>query len=252
VEMETTSTLAEVHTIPVWEPWGAWCGVILYYAVLAYPHPPDRERRVRFARALEAYRFKKCGAKRNVVPSLYRKLKSEKVSDTIDMGFRRIALRRLNAAQIGHLLCLDGLPVPYENPKPGGPEGVIHRIDVKTVNAAVKFYIEYREKRGRHAEPDSARANAEHRVWADSLPVLHLAIALWQELPRWEEACTCPRLLPQVLLWGIWVTTWLRPALTYAEGLRLSPYVHEHIPTFRPQEAIRLLPAQNPSTPFGL
>jgi len=250
--METASPAAEVHNVPVWEPWGAWCGVALYYAILAYPHPSDRERRVKFAKALEAWRFKKCGAKRKAVPLFYRALKSEKVSDTMDMGFRRIALRRLSAAQIGHILCLDGLPVPYENPRPGGPVGVILRTNVKTVGAAVNLYIEYRQERGRHVEQDSARANVEHRVWADSLPVLHLAIALWQELPKWEEACKSPPLLRQVLLWGIWTTRWLRPALTYAEGLRLSPYFHQHIPSFRPEKAVRLVPIEDSSQPYGL
>jgi hypothetical protein len=256
--MQTECPAAEIHNIPVWKPWGARCGVILYYAFLAYPHSAEKERRLAFARALEAFRYKNCGAKRVAIPATYRKLKSEKVMDAMNMGFRRIALRRMNAAQIAHILCFNEQEIPNPDPKPGGPDRVILHIEdgqkklVDTLNKAAGTYVEYAASRGRHLENESALANVKHRYWADSLPVLHLATALWHELPCWEQACTSAAVMKQVLRWGIWNIDWLERALAFAEGWRLSPVVHDRIPTFVPENAISLRAIADPSEPFGL
>jgi hypothetical protein len=84
-------------------------------------------------------------------------------------------------------------------------------------------------------DPYAACCNLKHRIWASSLPVLHLAIVLYLQVFRiGNRLDAIARLIrdPQ----------WLGAALVTAEGVRVR--LPSRVPTFDPDNAVRLLPAE--------
>lgn len=238
------------HVAPAENPLDALAGAALYLAVVAYPEAGDSRKREKFMEALIAWRIKCCipymqHVTIRVLPEYSR---VRKLHGPISKGFRCLE-RRLTAASMGwslywnrHLAksvpqnpdCLYRLELP---PRLGGDIRMRLQRGPATVNKAAQALVESRMKTTPGLVPEDAAVNIKHRVWAESLPVLHLTIALLQQVEGFPaEAPTVDKLL--LLLFN---TDWLVPVLSYAESLRT--FLPSLIPTFKPERAVRLLPA---------
>jgi hypothetical protein len=212
-------------------------GVLFFFATLAYPRRDEREKRNRFARAMGAPPFKRYvaeGCDRSLLPAEYR-IKNEKIQGAVNMGVRRLSWRAA-AGGMAYGICVDGVYFPYDMPSSRGSTGVILEAP-NTVNKAALGVANVRAggTGARYIWADSAVANVKQRIWASSLPVLHLAFALYRQIFRvgnGPDAITKLILDPQ----------WLRAALITAEGIRVR--LPSRVPTFDPDNAIRLLPAE--------
>lgn len=177
------------------------------------------------------------------VPSEYSLVR--KLHGTISKGFRRLE-RRLTAGSMAWAICwnrylAEAVPQSsdclYWNRWLGLPPqfGVALRRGPATVNKAAQALIESRTESNPDLVPEDAAVNIKHRTWAESLPALHLAIALHQEI----ESLTLDGSDEDKLLLLLFRTGWLLKALLYAESLRT--FLPSRIPTFPSDKAIRLL-----------
>jgi hypothetical protein len=151
-------------------------GVPTFYALLAYPSQRELLRREEFRDALRADMLKAAiavGSKRSQIPERYRRFKNEKICGVIRRGFRRIS-RRLTAGSMGYCICLalcvtrkegETLQVPSTVNKAAGAVCVDKAMKTKKINLKLDLGTE--------------GVNIKHRVWAESLSVLHMAIALY-------------------------------------------------------------------------
>jgi hypothetical protein len=96
-----------------------------------------------------------------------------------------------------------------------------------------------REVHGVHVNSETALAAEFHRTWASSLPVLHLSMALNVEIARSSHALNDN----DVMLVLLHDPRWLHNTLVLAE--KLLPQLHEKIPAFIPDQAIRLIPIES-------
>jgi hypothetical protein len=225
-------------------------GVIAYYAVLAYPKRTEAAKRPAFSDALIAIWMKEFarGLGRKNVPTFYTGYKNEKIWGGLRPGLKRLA-RRLSAGIIGWSVVLGG------GWEALGPSGMVELFvpGPTTIDGAIRGYV---GQRGTDEETETAAKNAMHRVWAESLPVLHLAMKN-PIVVRTEEARlngkegppSEPRFIDEDLLNSIFDPQWLRESLEGAEELR--PTLGDLLGTnpndrlyrgFRPENAIRLLP----------
>ncbi len=230
-------------------------GVIAYYAVLAYPKRSELEKRVAFSKALIATWMKAFagGLGRKSVPNFYTGFKNEKIEGTLRLGFRRLA-RRLSAGTIGWSIVLGGT---WEGSGPDGTAEVVVPGPC-TIDQAMRGYV---GRRGTDEETETAVKNTTHRVWAESLPVLHLAmknpivVRIMEDRLNSKGACASkPTFIDEDLLNSIYEPQWLRESLEGAEELRptlgdrLGNDPHDPLGRgFKPEEALRLLPAVEPS-----
>ena len=252
---------AETVHILVREPSGPLGGVLWYYAALAYPTSSEWPKRRKFVEAMMAMRFKELAVQtgsRKRIPPYFRRFKREKMLCGISLGWKRVA-RRIDAAVMGWCICLNGKQHPYPVPTPDGKLGVILH-GPNTVKTAVRAYVESRQM-----APDPvfvaiepALANVSHRVWAETLPVLHVAMSNPTTVKIIEaQANNVPLAKGQVakdLFDSIHEPAWLRKAIEDAEDLRLT--LRQRMGTepddrrksgFRPDTAMRLLPTDDPS-----
>jgi hypothetical protein len=198
---------------------------------------------------------------RKSVPPRFRRYKREKMLSRCNMAWKRIE-RRVVAGQIGWCLCLNGRKHPYDTPSGDGKVGVILNGPT-TVMDSVRAFLERRQAApsATHLDTGSAIANATHRIWAESLPVLHLAMAHpvvrkiiedqvnSQEIPRGVVA--------RSLFDSIHDASWLRDTLVRAEFLwqdlpsciPANPQ-NPHGLGYRPERAIRLIPTDDPASAF--
>ena len=142
-------------------------GVLVYYGVLAYPKPTELAKRVQFAAAMAAMRVKRFAAEigsRENIPTRFTRFKNEKIKGAKNLAFKRLA-KRLGAGQIASLVCVRKIQ-PYD--------GVV-LPGASTLNKMMQIYVEKQQNREIEWD-DPALPNAKHRVWAESLPVLHLAM----------------------------------------------------------------------------
>jgi len=231
----------EVLRIPV-DGCGAYDSVVNYFALLAYPMPTERAKCIEFSQALKTLRYKlylKGGGDRAKVPDFYRGYKNEAMAGRVRLGFRRVIVR-LEAASMALCIYFDGLGVPYDDPTPNGSVGMVIEAP-GTVNKAAEDLL-------RHTRPDllqnnetfdSAMVNIKHRVWAASLPVLHLAIALIRAMIHRPGF---PNQMEKVFIAMLHDPQWLSQTLDDAERIRFE--LPSRIPTFRAEQAIRLLPTE--------
>ncbi len=106
-----------------------------------------------------------------------------------------------------------------------------------TVNAAVtRMAILLRHADPRHLEPVAELANLSHLVWAESKPVLHLALALYEAIQT--QGRDRGPFFDLVVDPG-----WLAPTLARAEALRRTL---AYIPKLRSPAPICLLPTPGP------
>jgi hypothetical protein len=239
---ETASQTAEVLRVCVND------GVLLLYAVLAYPSRNDRKKRTQFVMAMKSFEYKrrvKEGCDRRAVPAAYRRIRNEKIEGQMNRGFRRIGWR-LSAGSMAYCMVLSGSRIAYDVPAADGSLGLI--IDApRTVNQAAKRLQEDKDKKKNAVSPnhtvECGMVNVKHRVWASSLPVLHLATALYQNVGAIMNASNAE--MPDALISLTRKDKWLGPALVWAESLRLR--LPEKVPTFAPEKAICLLPAEDGS-----
>jgi hypothetical protein len=229
-------------------------GVIAYYAVLAYPKHGELAKRAAFSNALIAIWMKAFagGLGRKSVPTFYTGFKNEKIWGALRLGLKRLA-RRLSAGEVGWSIVLSGT---WEA---SGPDGIAEVFvpGSSTIDQAMRGYV---GRRRTDEETETAVKNATHRVWAESLPVLHLAmknpivVRLTEARLNSEGASASKPTFTEDLLNSIDEPQWLRESLEGAEELRptlgdrLGADPHDPLCRgFKPEEALRLLPAVEPS-----
>jgi hypothetical protein len=269
----------EIH-LSVNEAADAQDSVLQFLAVLAYPQPSEKQKRDPFAEALHAAVYKTrvwerrtdkhdSVALRTLVPEEYRRKTNRKYQGLINKGMRRVDAR-LTAGGNAARFCFSGLRIPASRLgkrssviRPGEPcaripitflrsyENVnqgIEFIGPETVRDALRDAIGARDrKRGilhyganQKRGLDDAIENHRKSLWIPSMPVLHLAMALFDELCNFPKGYETPG--AEFLMGLLQDSTWLRNALVRAEGYR--NILAERIPEgeFDPVRAIRLLP----------
>jgi hypothetical protein len=226
-------------------------GVIAYYAVLAYPKPSELAKRAAFSKALIASWMKAFagGLGRKQVPAFFTGFKNEKIGGALRLGLKRLA-RRLSAGTIGLSIVLRGT---WEVAEHLGTAEVFVP-GPSTIDQAIRAYV---GRRGTEEETETAVKNETHRVWGESLPVLHLAMSnpivvkvTQDRLNADRTIAPGPTFIDDKVLDSIFEPEWLRESLENAEELR--PTLGDRLGTdphdplrrgFRPEEALRLLPA---------
>jgi hypothetical protein len=149
-------------------PWLRRKGATMYLAVLAYPATKDWKKRDKFMKAVRAWMLK--AQPRRWVKS-EDKLRPRDIRATMNRAFWRIDSRRLRAGEIA--LGLIGNATGQRNP------GLLAMRRLLGGRLDGFFPRSVRQALGAVSAADTDRiANAMHHVWAESLPVLHLAMAL--------------------------------------------------------------------------
>lgn len=252
---------AESFYMNVQEPNGPIASVFWYYAILAYPKYEDWQKRKNFVEALVVMRCKEFAVEirsRKFIPLRLRRFKREKMLSRCNMGWKHIE-RRVAAGQIGWCLCLNGRRHPYDAPTEDGKLGVVLNGPT-TVMESVRSYLASGQiaPDATHLEERSASANASHRIWAESLPVLHLAMAhpVVLKIIEGQVNSSVPQAdaIAKSFFDSIHDPGWLRDALDGAEYLwqNLSPLVtaNSNNPNglgYRKEKAIRLIPTDDPA-----
>jgi hypothetical protein len=252
--------------VNVLEPSGPIGGVLLYYAILAYPNRSDRQKRREFVEALAAMRFKEFavqGASRKDIPPYYRSFKREKMLSRMNLGWKRVD-RRIHAGIMGWCIYLNEKQYCYPTPTPDGKVGIVLR-GPNTVNKAVRAFVASRQGGSDpvHLALEPALANVAHRVWAESLPVLHIAMENPITIKIVEaQVRTGPPSAKQIakdLFDSIHEPCWLREALEDAENLKsVLPEklgTHPDDPRglgYKSERAISLLPTEYPALAYRL
>jgi hypothetical protein len=255
---------AETIYLNVQEPSGPPISALLYYAVLAYPGRDEWQKRRSFLEAMAAMRFKEFAIQkgnRKGIPREFSGFKKEKMLGGISLGWKRVD-RRIHAGIMGWCICLNEKFHPYEAPTPDGKEGVVFR-GPNTVNKVVRAYVEGRQHSsdGVHLALEPALANVAHRIWAESFPVLHIAMSNPFTIKIVEtQVNTGPPTAKQIakdFFNSIHETGWLRKALEDAEQLKLDLRERLGIDPgdprslgFYPERAISLLPTEDLSLAY--
>ena len=244
-------------------------GASYYHAVLAYPNPADRLKRVKFIEAVTAYLCKeyiatgsrsgavggsdfasvlrslqakadeyhrRANGKRAAIPSHYRKFKREKIYTKINQGLYRISAWRLPAATMAYKMILHNPEVwrhlpPDFHPELRTPMGVNKAAD-EIAELLGEDLNERQHRRKKKIGYWLERSNVLSRVWSGTKAVLHLAIAY----PTSPGTTTDPMALIKD------PSSWLPQAVRQGEVLR--SVLHHFVPSFDPSKAIRLLPSQ--------
>ncbi len=119
----------------------------------------------------------------------------------------------------------------------------------ETLRDALRAMVKARERSQRvFVNEDDEIENCKKQIWMPSMPVLHLAVAMFEEICRYpnpEAPCGFDDAgrNGSRLLWDLTKHPgWLAPALVRAEGYR--SLLSERIPDgdFNPTKALRLLP----------
>ncbi len=245
--------ISETTCIPASGPL-AYAGAIQYLAVLAYPSRTEWPKRDKFVKAMKSRLLLgavKSGYPKKQVKAEYRdewrrKGGLRKFCAAANRAFDRIGTRRLPAVQMLRWILFHGFQIKLQFDSPEGMrlKNLILKIGYNglpdmdgkrfSLNKAAEYY-NCADGWLRSAENIT---NIKHRVWAESLPVLHLAAALEGEIKRIME--NPPDLLHRpVLDYLILHPSWVPRVLEQAEMLRLfvTPLLAE-----RGYQAIQLLP----------
>jgi hypothetical protein len=240
-------------TVPI-EVTDSRAAVTTYYAILAYPDVAQLARRRIFRKALQDTWVKAFSRimGRKIVPSSYTFLKNERIYSTLQLGIHRI-VRRLGAGTIGWSLVMHGDWQASE-----------HSVQVtvpgsRTLDQALRSYI---GKRRSEQETETALKNANHRIWGQSLSVLHLAMKnpvvlkiVENRLNREVMENPGPVDVFEDLVNSFYDPHWLLDSLRGAEELRLT--LGDQLGSnpqdplrrgFWPDRAIRLIPLRLSAT----
>lgn len=224
----------------------AHLGAIAFLAVLAYPGRTDWEweQRDAFVQAAKVLLLKaaiKKGYPRKGILPQYRSFKPEKMDGLLHKGFRRILHRRVPAGMAAGWLTLHGvafgpLRIPSKEILGGIPVGSMTIRAPNNVSRAMRAILRMLEKRdGTSLEPESALANLHHRVWAETLPVLHLASVVAYKVNELAAEGKEKQLLFEPF--------WVPSAVFHAEALRVG-ILPAKIPSFEANRAVQLVPAE--------
>jgi hypothetical protein len=262
--------LADNDTPSRWEPASAAetipinvqdprVGVFVYYAVLAYPKKDELAKRRALVDAMRVMRVKgfahQIGGRKNIPPA-YTSFKNEKIYGAMRRGAKRLA-RRFMAGTAAWSIVLNEQRFRFDAPLPNGQVGRV-LSGSKSVNKAMSALVKQQGNTREFGDSEAVR-NITQRVWAESLPVLHLAmhnpIVVRTVEEQVNSGVIAPRLeLSRALFGSIYEPEWLSKALGDAEELRLTlgdamgTDPGDHLGRgFRPEKAIRLVPTEDPS-----
>jgi hypothetical protein len=212
----------------------AQMGAAMYLAVLAYPAHSEWPKRDQFIEAVKAGLLKEArrrGYPGKQIQKRYREFREKRINQILDRAYRRILRWRMPAGMAANWMLMDGARF--------GPAVLPGNIPVRAIilhapNSPRRAMQEIRKKveqrDGAHREEDSALANLHHRVWANSLPVLHLVMPIAQRLNSEDD--------PTKLIYD---PSWVGGALRYAE--LLVEYLPHKIPSFNPRRMSMFLAA---------
>ncbi len=209
-------------------------------------------------------------ALRTLVPGEYRRKTNRKYQGLINKGMRRVDTR-LTAGNIAARFCFSGLripasglgrrssvirpgercariPITFLNSNEEPPTQGLEFIGPNSVRDALRDAVKVRDRQlgalyygeTLGSGLDDAIENHRRSLWIPSMPVLHLAMALFDELCNFPKGYATPG--AEFLMGLLQDPTWLRDVLVRAEGYR--NILAERIPQgeFDPTRAIRLLP----------
>jgi hypothetical protein len=233
-------------------------GILVYYAVLAYPDSRELERRKNFAFAMAAMRIKRFAAavgSRENIPRRYTSFKNEKIRGAWHLARRRLA-RRFMAGTAAWSVILNEQRFPFDAPLPNGEVGRV-LSGSKSVNKAMGMLVKKQGNTTTYGDSEAVR-NITQRVWAASLPVLHLAMHNPIVIRLVEEQVNSGVIVSRLeigkdLLDSIDQPEWLRKSIEDAEKLR--PTLGDGLRTapddpldrgFKTEKAIRLIPTEDP------
>lgn len=237
--LEARSHGAETTVLPTEGPM-ARIGAAMYFAVLAYPKKKEWGMRDSFLEAVCHWLDK----------DYLGSWSERKTEEMVRSCFRRIVTKRMEAGLHAFRIVFFeqwtvGALRPYWRGKI--PKVTIGNLHPRLVGPKPKD-VDWKKWYS-----SSGRGNIMHRTWAESLPVLHLMIALLRNSPtgpldelhprdrgqRTEPARDLDRMLIS--------PSWLSKALLESEYWRLK--LHEYVKTFDPTTAVRLIPSPAHPTP---
>ena len=149
------------------ELWQRQMGAAMYLAILAYPVLSDR--RDDFVKAVKGWMLKgaiEAGCPKGRVKDVYRKMRPREIKSVMNHAFWRIDARRDPAARIAKGIITSR-----------AFRGRLGNLLPRTVRQALG---------AKSAADTEVIANAMHRVWGESLRVLHLAAALPADRTGWS------------------------------------------------------------------
>ena len=232
---KTKARVAEVVQVPLGPL--AKLGAAAFLAVLAYPAPCDYPKRTRFVEATKKcllHRAVAAGYSRKRVLPKYRGYRRERIDRTFNPALVRIEGRRLPAAGIARHILLETWIKTSARPLP-----ILRTIRVSTVNDLIS----------RICPVGSIYDNRPHlfeRVWSESKPVLHLAMAFLGHEPRlYQEERPSPSGLRRIWIDPVKLICrpdWLDPVLKSAEVLRLHFLPLLPLGRYQSEAAIQVVP----------
>lgn len=231
----------EAFTVPTLQPMATFYSAPFFLAVIAYPD--QREKRERFVEALHAFWRRQFIDQRDfriptTLQSVFPRMRSRKIDGVVGMCMRRVC-HRVRMGSVGwSLFAGTGIRIPYDAPAPNGAIGLeLHGLS--TLTEAVRQMLDQRNRRGTFTGDrtktahNPAIANDMH-IWSESLPVLHLAMALFSKVKEFDEGLS----FDERLFVLIHDTAWLDTTLSVAEGI--LPLLSLRIPQFDADRAIRI------------
>ncbi len=248
----------EVTAIPT-QGKDAHLGAIAYLAVLAYPDRKEWSKRDGFMKASKALLLKaaiKKGYPRKKIPREYSGFKKDAIKGTLRQGFRRINDRRMYAAEMARGMLFHNLrvgPFQIETDMPS-----LNRATIAVAKASGRTSADRKGWAGKFNPDRYPRLDLEkcsmlakeppprtvrRRVWKETLPVLHFAMALLQ---RWKQLLADD--MSETSLF--WDPAWLPQAVFIAEPLRIGilparfPTGERNVPAFDPDRTVQLVPAE--------
>jgi len=192
---------------------------IAYLAILAYPCEWDK--RDAFVKAAKAWLLKKWmhkNGKRELIDESYRTMKNQQIDGCLNRAFRRIARRRLPAAELADALVMNHCPNAA--------------VYVNGRRVTARRWMEWRLS---CQYGDSTLSNEFRRTWKETKPVLHLAMAYPRFVSKTETAFS-PFEHPFALMMN---PSWVAKAIQLAEGMRQILPVY--ISNFDASESVCLL-----------
>jgi hypothetical protein len=217
----------------------AFSGVLLYFALLAYPL--DLDSRNSFAAALHCWRcknVKKDMPNWSLLPAEIREMPNRSIKGKMNMGLKRLE-KRLQAGFIAHKIWIKDRPLPSFNPTTRNAKGLVVGKGIETVTEGLQEIL-HAEKRWRKEDINARSAIEDLRrvVWTDSLPVLHIATSLEFELSKSKPSMPMVAKIHRLLHGPAWLSNALAESERWFAQLSSAD-----IPGFDGQQMIHLIPA---------
>jgi hypothetical protein len=229
--------------VPTHGPMAAIVGSPLYFAILAYMS--EVEQRDRFIAALRSSQLKGFMKPRGIprprsLRAAFPKMRQRKAIGILNMGRKRIHHRVTIGSLAWSVFAGNGVRFFYQHPTPDGKIGQ-ELYGVSTLTDGVRELLRQKaSKLARYIDPDiypNPAVSNEMHIWVESMPVLHLAMAVCAKFQALD-----PNLSDDDKLFClIHSSEWLFDTVKFAEEIR--PILQSRIPRFDPSKAIRLLPA---------